>query len=81
MNAQDEDRESPLRAAMAKSDNYDLASISIEPCADLSRAIHGKTPFHSIFNDTTGNVLMMGDESLDHVNPDVEGMSISHFVA
>ena len=81
INAQDEDGESPLHAAMAKSGNYEIARTLIEHGADLcSRAVDGKTPFHNIFNDTIGSVLMR-DEWLEHMHPDAEGMSISHYLA
>ncbi|MDI1488024.1 MAG: hypothetical protein OHK93_007298 [Ramalina farinacea] len=81
VNAQDEDGESPLHAAMARSGNYDVTRTLIDNGADLScRAVDGKTPFHNIFNDTIGNVIM-SDEFLEHMHPDGEGMSISHFIA
>lgn len=81
VNAQDEDGESPLHAAMAKSGNYDVARTLIEHGADLSsRAVDGKIPFHNIFNDTIGTVLIR-DEWLEHMHPDAEGMSISHYLA
>ena len=81
INAQDEDGESPLHAAMARSGNYDIARTLIEHGADLStRAIDGKTPFHNIFNDTIGSVLMRGNEWLEYMHPDGEGMSISHYL-
>lgn len=81
VNAQDEDGESPLHAAMAKDGNYNIARTLIEHGADLSsKAIDGKTPFHNLFNDTIGTVLM-SDAWLEHTTPDAEGMSISHFLA
>ena len=82
INAQDEDGESPLHAAMARSGNYEIARTLLEHGADPAcRAIDGKTPFHHIFNDTIGAVLIKGDEWLEHIRPDAEGMSISHYLA
>ena len=81
VNAQDEDGESPLHGAMAKSDNYDVARTLIENGAELSsRAIDGKTPFHTIFNNTISHVLMR-DDWLENMQPDSEAMSITHFLA
>ena len=81
VNAQDEDGESPLHGAMAKSDNYNVARTLIENGAELSsRAIDGKTPFHNIFNNTISQVLMK-DDWLENMQPDSEAMSITHFLA
>lgn len=81
VNAQDEDGESPLHGAMAKSDNYNVARTLIENGADLSsQAVDGKTPFHNIFNNTISHVLMR-DDWLESMLPDSEAMSITHFLA
>ncbi len=81
VNALDEDGESPLHGAMAKSDNYNVARTLIENGAELSsRAVDGKTPFHNIFNDTISHVLMKNDW-LETMQPDSEAMSITHFLA
>ena len=81
VNAQDEDGESSLHAAMARGDNYNVARTLIENGADLSsRAVDGKTPFHTIFNNTIGQVLMR-DGWLENMQPDSEAMSISHYLA
>ena len=81
VNAQDEDGESPLHGAMARSDNYDVARMLIENGADLSsKAVDGKTPFHNIFNNTIQHVFMRED-LFERMLPDVEAMSITHFLA
>lgn len=81
VNAQDEDGESPLHGAMAKSDNYDIARILIENGADLSsQAADGKTPFHNIFSNTISQVFMR-DDWIENMLPDSEATSISHFLA
>ena len=81
VNAQDEDGESPLHGAMARSDNYDVARTLIESGADLSsKAVDGKTPFHNIFNDTVGHVLMR-DDFFESMLPDCEAMSVTHYLA
>ena len=81
VNAQDEDGESPLHGAIARSDNYDVARTLIENGAELSsRAIDGKTPLHNIFNNTMSDVLMR-DDWLENMQPDSEAMSITHFLA
>ena len=81
VNAQDEDGESPLHGAMARSDNYNIARTLIENGADLSsKAVDGKTPLHNIFNNTISHVLMR-DEWLENMLPDSEAMSITHFLA
>ena len=81
VNAQDEDCESPLHGAMARGDNYDVARTLIENGADLSgKAVDGKTPSHSIFNNTVSHVLMR-DDWLEHMLPDSEAMSITHYLA
>ena len=81
VNAQDEDGESPLHGAMARSDNYDVARTLIENGAELStRAIDGKTPLHNIFNNTISHVLMR-DDWLENMQSDSEAMSITHFLA
>lgn len=81
VNAQDEDGESPLHVAMARSENYNVARTLIENGADLSsKAVDGRTPFHTIFNSTISQVYMR-DEWLERMIPDSEGMSITHFLA
>jgi ankyrin repeat protein len=81
VNAQDEDSDSPLHGAMAISDNYDIARILIENGAELSgKNVDGKTPFHNIFNHTISLVLMR-DDLIEHMLPDSEGMSITHYLA
>ena len=81
VNAQDEDGESPLHGAMARSDNYNVARTLIENGADLSgKAVDGKTPFHTIFNNTISHILMR-DDWLEHILPDSEAMSITHYLA
>ena len=81
VNAQDEDGESALHGAMARSDNYDVARTLIENGAELStRAIDGKTPLHNIFNNTISHVLMR-DDWLENMQSDSEAMSITHFLA
>ncbi len=81
VNAQDEDGESPLHGAMARSDNYNVARMLIENGAGLSsKAVDGKTPFHNIYNDTISHVLMR-DDCLENMLPDSEVMSITHFLA
>ena len=81
VNAQDEDGESPLHGAMARGDNYNVARTLIENGADLSgKAIDGKTPLHNIFNNTINHVLMR-DDWLEHMLPDSEAMSITHYLA
>lgn len=81
VNAQDEDGESPLHGAMARSDNYDVARTLIENGAELSsRAVDGKTPVHNIFNNTISHVLMR-DDWLENLQSDSEDMSITHFLA
>ena len=81
VNAQDEDGESPLHAAMARGDNYNVARTLIENGGDLSsKAVDGKTPFHTIFSNTIGQVLMR-DDWLENMQPDSEAMSISHYLA
>ncbi len=81
VNAQDEDGESPLHGAMARSDNYNVVRTLIENGADLSsKAVDGKTPFHNIFNNTISQVLIR-DDCLENMLPDSEAMSITHFLA
>lgn len=81
VNAQDEDGESPLHRAMARSDNYDIARVLIENGADLSnKAVDARTPFHTIFSNTIGHVLMR-DDWLETMLPDSEAMSITHYLA
>ena len=81
VNAQDEDGESPLHSAMAKSDNYNVARTLIENGADLScKALDGRTPFHNIFNNTISHVLRR-DDWLENMLPDSEAMSITHYLA
>ena len=81
VNAKDEDGDSPLHGAMAIGDNYDIARIMIENGADCSdQAVDGRTPLHNIFNDTISHVLMRNDW-IQHMLPDSEGMSITHYLA
>jgi ankyrin repeat protein len=62
VDAQDEDGESPLHGAMARSDNYDVARTSIANGADLSsKVVDGGTSFHNNFNNTISHVLMRDD--------------------
>lgn len=81
INAADEDGETPLHRAMSTKNNYNTARLLIENGADLANvAVGNRTPFHTIFNDTIGNVLSRGHYT-NHVRPDSEGMSITHFLA
>ncbi|KAL9639003.1 MAG: hypothetical protein Q9164_001204 [Protoblastenia rupestris] len=81
VNAQDEDGDSPLHSAMMRPDNYDVARTLIESGADVSsRAVDGKTPLHTFFNTTVSHVLMR-DDWIEKLPPDVENMSIAHILA
>ena len=81
VNAQDEDGDSPLHSAMMRPDNYDVARTLIESGADVSnRAVDGKTPLHTFFNTTVSHVLMR-DDWIEKLPPDVENMSIAHMLA
>ncbi|KAL8994490.1 MAG: hypothetical protein Q9188_007049 [Gyalolechia gomerana] len=81
VNAQDEDGDSPLHSAMMRPDNYDVARTLIENGADVSsRAVDGKTPLHTFFNTTVSHVLMR-DDWIEKLPPDLENMSIAHILA
>ena len=81
VNAQDEDGESPLHAALTTDNNYTVARVLIENGADLAnRAADGKTPLHSLFNNTVSEILTK-DHWIEPVSPDSEGLSITHFLA
>jgi len=81
VNAQDEDVESPLQGAMARSDNYDVASTFIQNGAIMSsKAVDGKATFHNSLNNTISHVLMR-DDWFESMLPDSEAISITHFLA
>ena len=81
VNAQDEDGDSPLHSTMMRPDNYNVARTLIESSVDVSsRAVDGKTPLHTFFNTTVSHVLMR-DDWIEKLPPDVENMSIAHILA
>ena len=81
VNAHDEDGETPLHGALATKHNYDIARVLIQSGADLlNKAIDGKTPLHSIYNNTIAEIFTK-QEWIEDVQPDAEGMTITHFLA
>ncbi|KAI4175257.1 MAG: hypothetical protein LQ343_001793 [Gyalolechia ehrenbergii] len=80
-NVADEDGEVPLHGALAFEDNYNVAQVLIANGADLAnQATDRKTPLHTIFTSTVGDVLRTTD-GIEETVSDHTGMSITHFIA
>ena len=81
VNASDEDGETPLHRATSRNNNHDVARILIENGADIARvSIGNKTALHTFANDTIVGILTSSD-TLESIDSDSEGMSISHFLS
>ncbi|KAL8950174.1 MAG: hypothetical protein Q9222_003781 [Ikaeria aurantiellina] len=82
VNAPDEDGETPLHRAVSRKHNFPVTRLLIENGADLANAATGnRTPLLAIFTDTMGQVLKYGEWFHDFVCPDMDGMSVSHYLA
>ncbi|KAL8816609.1 MAG: hypothetical protein Q9223_004414, partial [Gallowayella weberi] len=81
VNVPDEDGDVPLHGALAFADNYEAVRLLIASGADLAnQSIDSRTPLHTIFNNTIGQVLQAADV-IEQTAGDFTGMSISHFIA